>query len=205
MPGITGSTNTDITGTGVLTATPRLKSIQRGALAMLVVAGAVNYIDRATLAVANPLIRQELGLSIPEMGYLLSAFLWSYAFAQLPTGAMVDKLGPRRLLTAGLSLWSVAQLLGGPVAAKADLAKAASPVTYADAGDPPTLILHGDQDRTVPLTQSQELESALTRAGVDATLVVLPGAGHGGPAFGAPATRATVVAFLTRVLAPRGG
>ncbi len=96
-------------------ATPKVKSIQRTALAMLVVAGAVNYIDRATLAVANPLIREELGLSISQMGYLLSAFLWSYAFSQLPTGAMVDKLGPRRLLTIGLSLWSLAQLLGGLV------------------------------------------------------------------------------------------
>ncbi len=95
--------------------TPKIKSIQRTALAMLVVAGAVNYIDRATLAVANPLIREELGLSISQMGYLLSAFLWSYAFSQLPTGAMVDKLGPRRLLTIGLSLWSLAQLLGGLV------------------------------------------------------------------------------------------
>ena len=98
-----------------ITITPKVKSIQRTALAMLVVAGAVNYIDRATLAVANPLIREELGLSISQMGYLLSAFLWSYAFSQLPTGAMVDKLGPRRLLTIGLSLWSLAQLLGGLV------------------------------------------------------------------------------------------
>jgi sugar phosphate permease len=96
-------------------ATPRLKSIQRIALALLVVAGVVNYIDRATLAVANPLIREELGLSIADMGYLLSAFLWAYAFAQLPTGAMVDRLGPRLLLTMGLSLWSLAQLLGGLV------------------------------------------------------------------------------------------
>ena len=99
----------------VVTATPRVKSIQRTALAMLVLAGAVNYIDRATLAVANPFIREELHLSIPDMGYLLSAFLWAYAFSQLPTGAMVDKLGPRRLLTVGLTLWSVAQLLGGLV------------------------------------------------------------------------------------------
>jgi sugar phosphate permease len=98
-----------------LTATPRLKSIQRAGLALLVVAGVVNYIDRATLAVANPLIRQDLGLSIADMGYLLSAFLWSYAFAQLPTGAMVDRLGPRILLTLGLGLWSCAQLLGGLV------------------------------------------------------------------------------------------
>ena len=96
-------------------ATPRVKSIQRTALAMLVLAGVVNYIDRATLAVANPLIRADLGLSVADMGYLLSAFLWAYAFAQLPTGAMVDKLGPRLLLTLGLSLWSLAQLLGGLV------------------------------------------------------------------------------------------
>ena len=99
----------------VLAKTPRVRAIQRTALAMLVLAGAVNYIDRATLAVANPLIRDELHLSIADMGYLLSAFLWSYAFAQLPTGAMVDKLGPRLLLTLGLSLWSFAQLLGGLV------------------------------------------------------------------------------------------
>src|SRR5215475_9272299 len=96
-------------------ATPRVKSIQRIALAMLVVAGVINYVDRATLAVANLLIREELGLSIADMGYLLSAFLWAYAFSQLPTGAMVDRLGPRLLLTLGLSLWSFAQLLGGLV------------------------------------------------------------------------------------------
>ena len=71
-------------------ATPRLKVIQRTALTLLVVAGVINYIDRATLAVANPLIREELGLSIAQMGYLLSAFLGAYAFAQLPVGALVD-------------------------------------------------------------------------------------------------------------------
>jgi sugar phosphate permease len=101
--------------TEIQKATPRLKSVQIAALAMLVMAGVINYIDRATLAVANPLIREELGLSIADMGYLLSAFLWAYAFAQLPTGAMVDKIGPRILLALGLSLWSFAQLLGGLV------------------------------------------------------------------------------------------
>ena len=58
-------------------ATPRVKRIQRISLALLVTAGVVNYVDRATLAVANPLIRQDLGLSIPDMGLLLSAFLWA--------------------------------------------------------------------------------------------------------------------------------
>jgi sugar phosphate permease len=50
-------------------------------------AGVVNYIDRGTLSIANPLIRKELGLLLGDMGLLLSAFLWAYAFSQLPAGA----------------------------------------------------------------------------------------------------------------------
>ena len=98
-----------------LSATPRVRFIQRAALLMLVLSAIVNYMDRATLAVANPLIRQDLGLSIADMGYLLSAFLWAYAIAQLPGGAMVDKLGPRILLAVSVALWSCAQFLGGLV------------------------------------------------------------------------------------------
>lgn len=99
-----------------LVGSPRITTIQRTALVLLVISGVVNYIDRATLAVANPLIRQELGLSVGDMGLLLSAFLWAYAFAQLPAGALVDRLGPRFMLPVSLALWSVAQLLGGVVA-----------------------------------------------------------------------------------------
>jgi MFS family permease len=94
---------------------PRIRTAQRSALTMLVVAGTLNYIDRATLSVANPLIRHDLGLSIADMGLLLSAFLWAYAFFQLPGGALVDRVGPRRLLTAGLAVWSLAQAAAGLV------------------------------------------------------------------------------------------
>jgi len=96
-------------------ASPRLRKIQRTALTMLVISGAVSTIDRAALAVANPLVRQDLGLSIAEMGLLLSAFLWAYAFSQLPVGVLIDRFGPRRLLTWGLALWSGAQFLCGLV------------------------------------------------------------------------------------------
>jgi sugar phosphate permease len=82
---------------------------------MLVIAGTLNYLDRSTLSIANPLIRQELGLSIADMGLLLSAFLWAYAFAQLPGGALVDRVGPHRLLATGLGLWSIAQAAAGLV------------------------------------------------------------------------------------------
>jgi MFS family permease len=47
------------------------------------------------------------------MGLLLSAFLWAYAIAQLPVGGLIDRYGPRRLLTLGLFSWSAAQAAGG--------------------------------------------------------------------------------------------
>ena len=106
------------------TATPRLRSVQRTALALLVLSGAINTIDRAALAIANPLVRRDLNLSLSDMGLLLSAFLWAYAFAQLPVGPLIDRFGPRRLLAAGLALWSAAQLLCGLVGSVAQFAAA---------------------------------------------------------------------------------
>ena len=96
-------------------ASARVRRIQRTALALLLLSGIVNYIDRATLSIANPLIRHDLGLSIAEMGLLLSAFLWAYAFAQLPAGAFVDRFGARVMLAVSLAIWSVAQAFGGVV------------------------------------------------------------------------------------------
>jgi sugar phosphate permease len=65
--------------------------------------------------VGLPLIRQELGISIAHSGLLLSAFLLIYAISQLPAGAVVDRFGGRLVLSAGLVLWSLAQVLGGLV------------------------------------------------------------------------------------------
>jgi MFS family permease len=82
---------------------------------LLVVGGALNYVDRATLSVANKLIQDDLGIPVAKMGLLLSAFLWAYAIAQLPVGGLIDRFGPRRLLGLGLFSWSVAQAAGGLV------------------------------------------------------------------------------------------
>jgi MFS family permease len=94
-------------------ASSRVRGMQITALTLLVISGVVNYIDRATLAIGNPLIRADLHLSVADMGLLLSAFLWAYAFAQLPVGGLVDRFGPRRLLGFGILLWSAAQGLTG--------------------------------------------------------------------------------------------
>ena len=80
---------------------------------LLIAAGVVNYVDRSTLAIANHTIADEMHLSATEMGALLSAFAWSYALCQLPVGAVTDRVGPHIMLSAGMTLWSVAQILSG--------------------------------------------------------------------------------------------
>src|SRR5580704_6365303 len=85
---------------------------RRGAalsLGLVLAAGLVNYIDRVTLSVAGPVIAGELHLRPSQMGLLYSAFLWTYGLAQAPVGAIIDRIGPRRLLGAALTLWSAAQ------------------------------------------------------------------------------------------------
>ena len=94
--------------------TPRIVSIQRWSIDLfLLVGGALNYVDRATLSVANKLIQEDLGIPVGKMGLLLSAFLWAYALAQLPVGGLIDRYGPRKMLGLGLFSWSLAQAAGG--------------------------------------------------------------------------------------------
>ncbi|MCS7160686.1 MAG: alpha/beta hydrolase [Gemmatales bacterium] len=96
----------------------------------------------------------------------------------------------------------LAQLLGGVVDEKKDLAHLASPVTHATRDDPPFLILHGTADKVVPLAQSELLERALRQAGVEVTLVKIEGAGHGGPQFNTAEIRKTIADFFDKHLRP---
>jgi sugar phosphate permease len=93
--------------------TPRLQRIQWVAVTFLTLAGLVNYLDRSTLSIANHSVSGELGLSASQMGLLLSAFSFSYAFSQLPMGALLDRFGARVMLGLGMFVWSVAQFFGG--------------------------------------------------------------------------------------------
>ena len=58
------------------------------------------------------------------------------------------------------------------------LMRAAGPVNSVDPGDPPTFLAHGEDDGTVPVTQSIELHAALQSAGVQTQYIQVPGAGH---------------------------
>jgi acetyl esterase/lipase len=70
-------------------------------------------------------------------------------------------------------------LIGGPIQKNPSKVARANPITYASPDDPPFLILHGDQDRTVLPSQSQLLHDALKKAGVKVLLGIVKGQGHG--------------------------
>lgn len=81
--------------------------------------------------------------------------------------------------------------------AKAD---AVSPVHYVSKDNPPFLILHGTHDTLVPYAQSAQLEAALKAQNIPVWLQTLPGAGHGGPAFGKPAVIQLMQSFFDKHL-----
>lgn len=64
------------------------------------------------------------------------------------------------------------------------LAKELSPIAYVNAKYPPTLIIHGDSDKVVPLQQARAMDQALANAGVKHKLEVIPGGGHDDKTFG---------------------
>lgn len=76
-------------------------------VALILIAGVVNYLDRSTLSIGNTTIAQELNLSKVQMGLLLSAFSWPYAIANLPAGYLIDRFGPKKMFMAAAVSWSV--------------------------------------------------------------------------------------------------
>jgi len=92
-------------------------------------------------------------------------------------------------------------LVGGALADKADVVKAANPITYVTSDDPPFFIQHGLKDCNVPPAQSQQLADALIPViGAEkVSLSFFPEAGHGGSDFSTAENFAKILAFLETV------
>ena len=73
----------------------------------------INYVDRGNLATAVPLIQDALHLSNKQLGFLLSAFFYTYVIAMVPLSWVAERYGAHRVLGAGVAVWSVATLLTG--------------------------------------------------------------------------------------------
>lgn len=84
-----------------------------GILVLITLATMLNYLDRSVMGVAKPALTAELQIDAITMGFIFSAFSWTYALAQVPGGAVLDKLGTRLTYAASLVLWSVATVAHG--------------------------------------------------------------------------------------------
>lgn len=97
--------------------------------------------------------------------------------------AVVDFYGPADLAAPQSSLTlpstPVSLLIGGTFEDMAGRLEAASPVTHVSSDDPPMLLIHGRDDRLVPLDQSRAFASRLDKAGVVHRLIEVDDAAHG--------------------------
>ncbi|MCA6098018.1 MFS transporter [Bradyrhizobium australafricanum] len=82
---------------------------------MLFLVTTVNYADRATLSIAGPALSKELHLDPVAMGYVFSAFGWSYVVAQVPCGWLLDRFGSKWVYAISIIVWSIFTAMQGLV------------------------------------------------------------------------------------------
>src|SRR5208283_619473 len=82
-------------------------------LVLLAISVFINYVDRGNLSIASPMLKDELGISAAQLGFLLSAFFWTYACLHLFSGWLVDRLNVNWVFAGGFFLWSMATAATG--------------------------------------------------------------------------------------------
>jgi MFS family permease len=83
---------------------------------LMVLVSIMSYFDRTIMSIAGPEIVKEFSLSETQMGAIYSAFLLSYAILMIPGGRLVDRFGPRVVLTfvaLGAALFTGLTAMGG--------------------------------------------------------------------------------------------
>ena len=111
----------------MVSAAPRADGAERPSrsrfaiMVLLFVSVTINYLDRSNLSIAAPAMRTALGIDTADMGYVLSAFGWTYAICQIPGGWLVDRVAPRVLFAVLIVSWSLATILLGFTASVASL------------------------------------------------------------------------------------
>ncbi|MBI3208623.1 MAG: MFS transporter [Candidatus Solibacter usitatus] len=90
---------------------PQYTKTRWGVLALLFLSILVNLLDRQVLAVVAPVLRDELHLSNTQYSYIVTAFMLGLALMQVPSGMLIDKIGPRIGLSILMIWWSAANAL----------------------------------------------------------------------------------------------
>jgi D-galactonate transporter len=76
-------------------------------IAVLFIVSSINYAERATLSYTATHMAQEFNITTVQLGWMFSSFAWSYALAQVPGGALLDRFGSRTVYLWAIFLWSI--------------------------------------------------------------------------------------------------
>src|SRR2546427_1811762 len=82
-------------------------------LGLLILLFAITYIDRVCISVAGPRMQDDLHIDAVGWGWVTAMFTLSYCLFEIPTGALGDRIGPRRVLTRVVLWWSAFTSLTG--------------------------------------------------------------------------------------------
>jgi acetyl esterase/lipase len=147
------------------------------------------------------LLASLLGLVKTDTGFDRGQYIEQSSAVQ----AVVDMFGPTDLNDFGDATPFIRFCLWVGVGGSSETRRSMSAITYVNAGAPPFLILHGDQDEDIHLRQSKEFARRLEAAGVVTTLIEVQGTGH---TLNSPGQRPspkqladTVTEFFARALA----
>lgn len=82
-------------------------------LFLVFVGTVINYVDRANLSVAAPMLKQEFGLDPVALGFIFSAYAWTYVIANIPGGWVIDRFGTRAIYGVAILGWSMLTFMQG--------------------------------------------------------------------------------------------
>lgn len=71
----------------------------------------INYMDRLSLALVATPMAHDFGLTATDFGIIGSAFVWSYALMQIPSGILLDRMGAKWIWRFGMAIWAIASFL----------------------------------------------------------------------------------------------
>ncbi len=97
----------------IATAEAKRSRVRIFVVLMLFLVTTVNYADRATLSIAGSALSKELHLDPIALGYVFSAFSWSYVAAQVPGGWLLDRFGSKWVYAFSIMFWSAFTLMQG--------------------------------------------------------------------------------------------
>jgi ACS family hexuronate transporter-like MFS transporter len=140
-------------------------------ICVFVLSSTINYLDRQTLAVVWPAIRDEFHLSYSDYGWIIAAFYVPYALAAPFAGLLIDRSGLNRVISGAVGVWSCASIATGFTTGIGALASARAVLGMSEASGVPSV---GKALHLYLLPADRALGNAMSQAALSVGMIVAP-------------------------------